>query len=123
MNDRPAPRSPTAPARASASGGKRLRASLPVIVFGIALLGSIGYIVYVVREVQDQQIDLLSYGFGALGLTFAAIALSCVFAMWRASSRAEGGRSFGLAILGGFAALGAIGSFSVMALMTMLLNS
>jgi hypothetical protein len=43
--------------------------------------------------------------------------------MWRASSRAEGGRSFGLALVGGFAGLAAIGSFSVMVLLGLLLKS
>ena len=123
MNDQPAPRTATAAGAAPASGAQRVRSSLPVIVFSIALLGSIVYILWVVREVQDKQIELLSYGFGALGLTFAAIAVASVFAMWRASSRAEGGRSFGLALVGGFCGLAAIGSFSVMALLTMVLNS
>lgn len=96
---------------------------MPVVVFGVALLAVLGYILYVVREVEDKQIELLSYGFIALGLVFAAIALACVFGMWRAASRAEGGRSFGLALIGGMSGLAAIGSFSVAALMTMVLSS
>jgi hypothetical protein len=99
------------------------RISIPVVVFGVALLAAVAYILYVVREVEDKQIELLSYGFIALGLVFAAIALACVFGMWRAASRAEGGRSFGLALIGGLSGLAAIGSFSVAALMTMVLNS
>jgi hypothetical protein len=116
---------PTATPSGNAPGSRlgRVRISVPVVVFGLALLGSIGYILWVVREVGDQQIQLLSFGFIALGLTFAAIALACVFGMWRAASRAEGGRSFGLALVGGLSGLAAIGSFSVAALMTMLLNS
>lgn len=96
---------------------------MPVVVFGIALVASLGYILWVVREVQDQQIELLSFGFIALGLTFAAIALACVVAIWRAASRAEGGRSFWLALVGGISGLAAIGSFSVAALMMLVLNS
>lgn len=121
MSTQPAPRS-----RPASSGGLRIgrvRITLPVLVFAVALLGSVAYILWVVREVQDRQIELLSYGFAALGLTFAAIAVACVFGMWRASSRAAGGRSFGLAIVGGLAGLAAIGSFSVMALLTLVLNS
>ena len=101
----------------------RVRITVPVIIFALALLGATAYILWVVREVGDKQIELLSYGFAAYGLTFAAIAVACVFGMWRASSRAEGGRSFGLALVGGFAGLAAIGSFSVMALLTLVLNS
>ncbi|HEX2626806.1 MAG TPA: hypothetical protein VHL56_07850 [Candidatus Limnocylindrales bacterium] len=120
MSSEPAAPSSGTPSRPRRGG---VRISLPIVVFGIALLGCIGYILWVVREVQDQQIQLLSYGFLALGLTFAAIALACVFGMWRAASRAQGGRSFGLALIGGVSGLAAIGSFSVAALMTMLLNS
>jgi hypothetical protein len=121
VNDQPAPRSATA-----GPGGLRIgrvRVTLPVMVFAVALLGSVAYILWVVRAVEDKQIELLSYGFGALGLTFAAIAVACVFGMWRAASRAEGGRSFGLALVGGLAGLAAIGSFSVMALLTLVLNT
>jgi hypothetical protein len=119
VTNQPAP--PAAAGRGRPSS--RLRTALPIIVLGLAFLGSIGYILWVVREVQDEQIKDLSLGFAALGLTFAATAIGCLFAMWRASSRAEGGRSFGLALVGGLAGLAAIGSFSVMALLTMLLNS
>ena len=121
MTDRPASR----PAPASRGGLRigRLRIPLPVLVFGVVLLACLAYILWVVREVEDKQIELLSYGFVALGLTFAAIALACVFGMWRAASYAEGGRSFGLALVGGLAGLAAIGSLSVAAIMTMVLNS
>jgi hypothetical protein len=94
-----------------------------MILIGVALVASLGYILWVVREVQDGQIPLLSYGFAALGLCFGAIAIGCVVGMWRAASRAEGGRSFGLALVGGFSALAAIGSFTVMALLMFVWNT
>lgn len=94
-----------------------------MLLIGIALLACIAYILWVVREVQDEQITLLAYGFIALGLCFAAIALGSLIGVWRAASRAEGGRSFGLALVGGLAALGAIGSWSVAALLLLVLNS
>ena len=94
-----------------------------MIVIGIALLASVAYILWVVREVQDEQITLLAYGFIALGLCFVAIALGSLVGVWRAASRVEGGRSFGLALLGGLAGLAAIGSFSVAALLLLVLNS
>lgn len=96
---------------------------MPAIVIGVALLASLAYILWVVREVQDDQITMLSYGFAALGLCFAAVAIGSLIAVWRAASRAEGGRSFGMALLGGLASLAAIGSFSVMALLLLVLNS
>lgn len=94
-----------------------------MIVIGIALLACVAYILWVVREVQDDQISLLAYGFIALGLCFAAIAVGSLVGVWRAASRAEGGRSFGMALVGGLAALAAIGSFSVAALLLLVLNS
>jgi hypothetical protein len=122
VSERPYP--PRQPARKA--GGLRigrLRIPWPVIVVLLVLLGSAGYILWVVGEIHDEQIPLLSYGFAALGLSFAAIAIGSVVGMWRAASRAEGGRSFGLALVGGLAALAAIGSFSVMALLLLVWNS
>jgi len=101
----------------------RMRIPVPLILVVVVLLGSAGYILWVVREVHDEQIPLLSYGFAAVGLAFAALALGCVVGMWRAASRAEGGRSFGLALVGGLSALAAIGSFSVMALLMLVWNT
>jgi len=101
----------------------RLRSSLPVILVLALLLGSAGYILWVVREVHDEQIPLLAYGFAALALSFGAIALGCVVGMWRAASRAEGGRSFGLALVGGLSALATIGSLTVVALLLLVWNS
>jgi hypothetical protein len=94
-----------------------------MIVIGLALVASIGYILWVVREVQDGQIPLLGYGFAAMGACFAAIAIGSLVGMWRSASRAQGGRSFGLALVGGFAGLAAIGSFSVTALLLLVWNS
>lgn len=118
MNANPAPTPSTGQPR-----GRRLSVSVPVVVIGIAMIATLVYILWVVREVQDGQIPLLSYGFAALGLCFGATAIGCVVGMWRSASRAEGGRSFGLALLGGVAALAAIGSFTVTALLTFVWNT
>jgi len=101
----------------------RVRIPVPAILVLLVLLGAVAYILWVVREVHDEQIPLLSYGFAALGLSFGAVAIGCVVGMWRAASRAEGGRSFWLALVGGLAALAAIGSFSVMALLMLVWNT
>ena len=98
-------------------------ARLFMLFVAIALVATAGYLLWVVREVQDEQITMLSYGFAALGLCFTAIAIGSLIGVWRAASRAQGGRSFWLAIVGGLAGLAAIGSFSVMALLTMVLNT
>jgi hypothetical protein len=97
--------------------------SIPGIVLALALVGSLGFIVYVVLRIEDNQLPLMAAGFVALGVTFALIALWCLYGIWRAASRARGGRAFALAIVGGLAGLGAIGSFAVAAVSLMVSNS
>ncbi|HUQ43827.1 MAG TPA: hypothetical protein VM451_05355 [Candidatus Limnocylindria bacterium] len=96
---------------------------VPAAVIGLTMLGSLAYIGYVVLQVRDGQIPLLATGFVVLGASLAAIALWSLFGIWRAASRARGGRAMGLAIVGGLAGLGAIGCFSVAALLTLVLNT
>jgi len=85
----------------------------------IALIGSLAYIVYVVTQVQDEQIQLLGYGFGILGASFAAIAVGAVVSIWRAASRARTGRALAIAIVGGVAGMLAIGCFAFTAISLM----
>ena len=87
------------------------------------MLGSIIFIGYVVLRIRDNQIPLMASGFVVLGASLAAVALWCVLGMWRAASRARGGRAFGLAIIGGLAGMGAIGCFTVAALSALIWNT
>ena len=87
------------------------------------MIGSIVFIGYVVLRVEDGQIPLLAMGFVVLGGSFAAIAIGSLVGMWRAASRARGGRALGLAIFGGLASLAAIGCFTVAALSALVWNS
>jgi hypothetical protein len=109
------------------SGGRlrigSIRLTIPLIVVSLILLGSIVFIGWVMLNVRDDQIPLLSVGFFVLGVSFAALAIGAVLGMWRAASRAEGGRAFALAIAGGLAGLAAIGSFAVTTLLALLLNT
>ena len=99
------------------------RISIPGIVIGLAMLGSIAYIAYVVLRIEDNQIPLMAAGFVVLGASFAAVALWSLVGIWRAASRARGGRAFVLAIVGGLAGLGAIGCFAVAALSALVWNT
>ena len=99
------------------------RISIPGIVIALTMLGSIAYIGYVVLRIEDNQIPLMAIGFVVLGASFAAIALWSLVGIWRAASRARGGRAFGLAIVGGLAGLGAIGCFAVAALSALVWNT
>jgi hypothetical protein len=89
---------------------------IAIVLVALALIGSIAYVLYVVTQVEDQQIQLLGYGFGVMGASFAAIAIGALVAIWRAASRARTGRALLLAIVGGVAALSAIGCFTFTAL-------
>ena len=100
-----------------------MRVSLPAIVIGLAMLGSIAYIGYVVASVEEEQISSLAVGFVVLGASFGAIAIWSLVGMWQAASRTRGGRALGLAILGGLAGLAAIGCFSVAAIAALVTNS
>jgi hypothetical protein len=92
-------------------------------VIGLAMIGSIAYLGYVVAAVEENQIPLLASGSVVLGASFAAVALWALLGMWRAASRARGGRALGLAIVGGLAGLGAIGCFTVAALAALVWNT
>jgi hypothetical protein len=102
---------------------RRRHISIPGILLGLLIVGSTIYIGYVVLKVEDNQIPLMAVGFVVLGASFAAVALWCVLGIWRAASRARGGRAFLLAIIGGVSGLGAIGCFAVAALSALVWSS
>lgn len=105
------------------SARKKRRISLPGLVIGLTMLGSAIFIGYVVLRVEENQIPLVASGFVVLGGSLAATALWCVVGIWRAASRAEGGRAMALAIVGGLAGMGAIGCFTVAALSALVWNA
>ena len=97
--------------------------TLPLVVVLLVLLGSLVFIVWVVAERPGRpDPDARRAGSSRSGRRVAAIAVGSLVGMWRAASRAEGGRAFGLALVGGLAGLAAIGSFTVGALLTMVLE-
>ena len=116
---------PSAPAQPAepVTSRKPRRISIPGIVIGLTMLGSIAFIGYVVLRISDNQIPLMAAGMVVLGASLGAVAAWSVLGMWRAASRARGGRAFGLAIVGGLAGLGAIGCFTVAALSALVWNT
>lgn len=113
---------PSAPARSGLHVGP-VRLTAARILVALVLLGSLAYLAYVVAVIRDEQIKFLGVGFAILGASLAAIGIDALVGMWRAASRAEGGRAFGLAIIGGLAGLAAIGSFTATALSMLLWTS
>jgi hypothetical protein len=100
-----------------------VRITLPLVVVGLALLGSTAFIGYVVLRVEEDQIPLVASGFVVLGASFVAIAIWSLVEMWRAASRARAARAVALAFVGGLAGLAAIGCFTVTALSALVWTS
>jgi hypothetical protein len=94
----------------------RVKVTPALVVVGLALIGSIAFIGYVVLRVEEDQIPLMASGFVVLGASFVAIAIWSLVGMWRAASMARFGRAVVLAIVGGLAGLAAIGCFTITAL-------
>jgi hypothetical protein len=93
----------------------------PTRVFvAIALVGSIGYLVYSITVRDTNQIPLLASGAAILGIVFAALAVMGAYRAYRAGSDGSGGRAVLAAIAGGLAALVAFGAFATAAVLSLL---
>lgn len=120
----PAPTPASSPASPRRGAPRRsVRVTIPLVLVGLVMLGSTAFIGWVALNIEDDQLPLLAVGFVALGASFVAIAIGSLVAMWRAASRARGGRAFVLAIVGGLASVGAIGAFTVTAILAMVSSS
>jgi len=94
------------------------------LVVAAAFIGSSAFILYAILRVRDStQIPMMSSGFAILGVSFVAIAVGALINLWRAAMRVRMGRAVGLAIVGGFAGLAAIGCFTVAVILAMLWRS
>lgn len=123
MTDAAAPVPPRSPAQRRGRYLGPVKITLPLVVVLLTLIGSLVFDAYVVAAVSDGQIQLLTIGLAVTGISFAALAVGSLVGMWRAASRAAGGRSFALALFGGLAGLAALGSFAVMAVLVLLAQS
>lgn len=89
---------------------------IPVTATGvlilIALVLSVGWLLFTITVRDPSQIPLLASGTVVLGIVFAAIAIVGGRATWRSSVRGRDARAFGHAIVGGFAWLAAAGCFA-----------
>jgi hypothetical protein len=55
-----------------------VRITPAIVLVTLALGGSAIFILYVVTQVEDEQIPLLGAGFAVMGASFAAIAIGCL---------------------------------------------
>jgi len=78
----------------------------------IAVAGSVAFVFYALTVRDTQQLPLLSAGLAVLGIVFAALAVIGVRSLYLAGAQGRTGRAFGLAVLGGLAAIVAMGCFA-----------
>ena len=93
------------------STGRRI--SPGVIILGVALVGSVAYLVYAITVRDPSQIPLLASGAVVLGLVFAALAAYSLHATWRAGLAERSGRALALGLVGGVAAMISAGCFAL----------
>jgi len=93
----------------------------PTRVFiGVALLGSVAYLVYALTVRDANQIPLLASGAAILGAAFLALAIAGLVRAYQAGRAGAGGRSFVAALGGGVALLAAFGAFATAAILALL---
>ncbi len=93
------------------------------IMLAIAVVGSLGYIVYGVTVRESTQIPVLASGAAVLGIVFAALAVAGLVETIRAARADEPGRSMVLALLAGVAAIISLVCFGGAAVLAIMYRS
>lgn len=128
MDDRwqVSPRDPRSQARRQVSRrvsrARQLRSPTGIILT-IAVVGSIGFLIYALTLRDMSQVPLLSAGCGVLGIVFAALTVAGGVATYQAGRDGRSGRALGLAVLSGIAALISSGSFAAAVILAIVINS
>ena len=78
----------------------------------IAVIGSVGFVGYAFSVRDTQQLPLLAAGLAVLGIVFATLAAIGVWSTYQAGAEGRTGQAFLLAMLGGVAAIIALGCFA-----------
>jgi hypothetical protein len=82
------------------------------VTLAVALMGSIGFVVFATTVRDTSQIALLAAGAFVLGIVFSALAAAGAVGTYRAASEGSSGRAFAMALLGGIAGVIAFGCFA-----------
>jgi hypothetical protein len=93
------------------------------VLFVVALVGSIIYIVYAITVRDASQIPLLASGAAVLGFVFGAFSIIGLVATWRSSIHGRDGRAFGHALVGGISFMVAAGCFAAAIILGILARS
>jgi len=88
---------------------RRAGISPGLVIIVIAIVLSLGYVVYAVTVRDPSQIPLLASGAVVLAIVFGAAALYALSGVWRAGTDGRGGRAIVLGFVGGGAAMIAAG--------------
>jgi hypothetical protein len=97
-----------------------LRITVTRVVLLVALLGSVGYLVYAITVRDPAQIPMLTSGAAVLGITFTALAIAGAAETVRAARADRPGRALAAAIVGGIAGVVAFGCFAAAAVLALL---
>jgi hypothetical protein len=133
MNRRPAP-TPLRPIPPRQSPGRRpaplLRSSgwrgrlTPFrIGIGLALVGSLLFILIGFLNRDANQIPILTAGLAVLGLTMLAVAITCVVTVIRAARDGRDASAFWAALAGGVAVMGAAGALAAAVILALVWRS
>jgi hypothetical protein len=83
---------------------RRWRLTPGVVMLAVALVGSIGYGIFVIRVRDASSLPLLASGAAVLGIVFIALAAYCLRATWLAGLERRNGRAVAIGLAGGIAA-------------------
>lgn len=108
---RVAPRAPGSRSRQGPHVGP-LRITPIRVVIALALIGSLAYLAFALTVRDTTQIPMLASGAAVLGVVFVALAISGALAAYRYGLDGAGGKAFGVAVVGGIAAMIAAGCFA-----------
>ncbi len=120
------PRSQVTPRRADGSRALtgphigRVRITPSRAFIGVALVGSLGYLVYALTVRDATQIPLLATGAAVLGVVFIILAVAGAYRAVRSGQSGSGGRAVLAALAGGVAILVAFGAFATAAILSLL---
>jgi hypothetical protein len=89
------------------------------VVFTIALIGSVAFILWGIQDRGDTQVPVLVTGLGILGITLGAVALASVVGAYRAGVQGLGARAFLSAFMGGVIAIMACGCLAAAVLLAL----
>ncbi len=90
------------------------------IILFVAVIGSVGYLVYAITVRDATQIPMLASGAAVLGIVFSALAIAGVTETMRAARADRPGRSVVAAVFGGVAGILAFGCFAAAAVFALL---